>query len=162
MSIELGKLKEISIRKVWGHEQYGFSAWLAKDENIKELGEVLGLNLTNIETEKFVGNYRCDILCKDELTDKVVLIENQLEPTNHDHLGKIITYRTAFNAKVAIWIVERAKQEHIDTINWLNQTDNGCEFFLLELQTSTGKSYCTGAPQYSQQPFSSGVVVAPQ
>lgn len=72
--MELGKLKEVNIRKVWGHEQYDFSAWLSQEENIKELGDVLGLSLINIETEKYVGSYRCDILCKDEITDQVVLI----------------------------------------------------------------------------------------
>jgi len=90
--MKLGKLKEVNIRKVWGHEQYGFSAWLSNEENINELGEIIGLNLTDIKTEQFVGNYRCDIICKDEISEKVVLIENQLEATNHDHLGKIITY----------------------------------------------------------------------
>ena len=64
--IKLGKLKEVDIRKVWAHEQYDFSKWLASEENIKELGDVLNLSLTDIETEKFVGSYRCDIICKDE------------------------------------------------------------------------------------------------
>ena len=132
--MEIGKLKEVNIRKVWNHEQYDFSAWLAKDENIKELGDVLGLSLINIETEKFVGSYRCDILCKDEFTDKVVLIENQLEPTNHDHLGKIITYSSGLDASVIVWIVESARDEHASAIEWLNKhTDENISFFLIEL-----------------------------
>ena len=148
MDLELGKLKEVNIRKVWGHEQYGFSAWLAKDENIKELGDVLGLTLTNIETEKFVGNYRCDILCKDELTDKVVLIENQLEPTNHDHLGKIITYGSGLDASVVVWIVESARDEHASAIEWLNKhTDEDISFFLIEVHAyQIGNS--VPAPQF--------------
>ena len=148
MDLELGKLKEVNIRKVWGHEQYGFSAWLAKDENIKELGDVLGLSLTNIETEKFVGNYRCDILCKDELTDKVVLIENQLEPTNHDHLGKIITYGSGLDASVIVWIVESARDEHASAIEWLNKhTDENISFFLIEVHAyQIGNS--VPAPQF--------------
>ena len=134
MNLELGKLKEINIRKVWGHEQYDFSSWLSNEINIKELGDVLGLNLTNIETEKFVGNYRCDILCKDELTDKIVLIENQLEATNHDHLGKIITYASGLDASVIVWIVESAKEEHASAIEWLNKhTDENISFFLIEI-----------------------------
>ena len=92
MSISLGKLKEVNIRDVWQHEQYDFSKWLSLPENIQELGDTIGLSLTDVETEKFVGGYRCDIICKDEITGKNVLIENQLEPSNHDHLGKIITY----------------------------------------------------------------------
>ena len=77
--MKLGKLREITdIRKVWSHEQYDFSQWLADTDSIQELGDVLGLSLTNVETEKFVGSFRCDILCKDEITGRTVLVENQL------------------------------------------------------------------------------------
>lgn len=76
--MKLGKIEEVDIRTVWAHEQYDFSKWLAEDENIKALGEVLNLSLTDVNTEQFVGSYRCDIICKDELTGKSVLIENQL------------------------------------------------------------------------------------
>lgn len=132
--MELGKLKEVSLRKVWNHEQYDFSAWLAQEANIKELGDVLGLSLINIETEKFVGSYRCDILCKDEFTDKIVLIENQLEPTDHDHLGKIITYSSGLDASVIVWIVGSARDEHASAIEWLNKhTDENISFFLIEI-----------------------------
>ena len=132
--MKLGKLQEIDIRKVWQHEQYDFSKWLANEENIQELGDTLNLSLTDVETEKFVGNYRCDILCKDEITGKVVLIENQLEPTNHDHLGKIITYASGLDASVVIWIVSSARQEHSSAIEWLNKhTDNDLSFFLVEV-----------------------------
>ena len=69
-SMKLGKIEEVDIRKVWAHEQYDFSKWLAEDENIKALGEVLNLSLSDVNTEQFVGSYRCDIICKDELTGK--------------------------------------------------------------------------------------------
>lgn len=132
--MKLGKLKAVDIRTVWPHEQYDFSKWLAMDENIKELGDTLNLSLTDVETEKFVGNYRCDILCKDEITGKIVLIENQLEPTNHDHLGKIITYASGLDAAVVIWIVSSARDEHASAIEWLNKhTDDDISFFLLEV-----------------------------
>ena len=132
--MKLGKLQEIDIRKVWQHEQYDFSKWLAGEENIQELGDALNLSLTDVETEKFVGNYRCDILCKDELTGKVVLIENQLESTNHDHLGKIITYASGLDASVVVWIVASARQEHASAIEWLNKhTDDDLSFFLVEV-----------------------------
>ena len=132
--MKLGKLQEIDIRKVWQHEQYDFSKWLASDENIHELSETLGLSLTDVETEKFAGNYRCDILCKDEITGKVVLIENQLESTNHDHLGKIITYASCLDASVVVWIVSSARQEHASAIEWLNKhTDDDLSFFLIEV-----------------------------
>ena len=132
--MKLGKLQEIDIKKVWQHEQYDFSKWLASEENIQELGDTLGLSLTDVETEKFVGKYRCDILCKDEITGKVVLIENQLEPTDHDHLGKIITYASGLDASVVVWIVASARQEHASAIEWLNKhTDDDLSFFLIEV-----------------------------
>lgn len=136
--MELGKLKEVDIRKVWQHEQYDFSNWLSKDDNINQLGDTLNLSLTDVETEKFVGSYRCDIICKDEITGKNVLIENQLEPTNHDHLGKIITYASGLDASVIIWIVEAAKEEHSSAIEWLNKhTDEDVSFFLIEVHAYT-------------------------
>jgi len=132
--MKLGKLQEVDIRTVWPHEQYDFSKWLAEEENIRELGDTLNLSLTDVETEKFVGNYRCDILCKDELTGKMVLIENQLEPTNHDHLGKIITYASGLDAAVVVWIVSSARDEHASAIEWVNKhTDDEISFFLLEV-----------------------------
>ena len=136
--MKLGKLKEVDIRSVWAHEQYDFSKWLATEENIRELGDVLNLSLTEIETEKFVGSYRCDIVAKDELTGKMVLIENQLEATNHDHLGKIITYASGLDASVVVWIVANAREEHASAIEWLNKhTTSDVDFFLLEVHAYT-------------------------
>lgn len=136
--MNLGKLKELDVRSVWGHEQYDFSKWLASPENIEQLGDVLNLSLVDVETEKFVGAYRCDILCKDEITGKVVLIENQLEQTNHDHLGKIITYASGLDASVVVWIVASAREEHASAIQWLNtHTTDDVSFFLIEVHTYT-------------------------
>lgn len=135
---KLGKLKEVNIREVWPHEQYDFSKWLAQEENIQELGDTLNLSFTDVETEKFVGSYRCDILGKDELSGKVVLIENQLEPTNHDHLGKIITYASGLDASVVVWVVETARDEHASAIEWLNKhTSDDLAFFLVEVHAYT-------------------------
>lgn len=132
--MKLGQLTEVDIRKVWNHEQYDFSKWLSDEDNIQILGNTLNLSLTDVETEKFVGNYRCDILCKDEITGKAVLIENQLEPTNHDHLGKIITYSSGLDASVVVWIVSSAREEHSSAIEWLNKhTDDELAFFLIEV-----------------------------
>ena len=138
MNGELGILKEIDVRDIWAHEQYDFSQWLSSPENIKLLGDTLNLSLTDIETEKFVGSYRCDIICKEEITGKNVIIENQLEPTNHDHLGKIITYASGLGATVVIWIVTEARNEHASAIEWLNQhTDEDISFFLIEIHAYT-------------------------
>ena len=130
----LGRLEEIDVRKVWAHEQYDFSKWLSSEDNIKLLGDTLNLSLTDIETEKFVGSYRCDIIGKDELTGKTVLIENQLESTNHDHLGKIITYASGLDASVVVWIVASVRDEHASAIEWINKnTTDDLSFFLIEV-----------------------------
>ena len=136
--MKLGKIKEVDIRSVWPHEQYDFSKWLADEENIRALGEEMNLSLTDVDTEQFVGSYRCDIICKDELTGKSVLIENQLEQTNHDHLGKIITYASGLDASVVVWIVAKARAEHASAIEWLNKhTDDEISFFLIEVHAYT-------------------------
>ncbi|MBQ4249045.1 MAG: DUF4268 domain-containing protein, partial [Clostridia bacterium] len=83
----IGKLTEINIRELWQHEQYDFSEWLAKESNIEHLNEILGLTLVDVEKEVYVGPYRCDLLAKDETSNIKVIIENQLEATNHEHLG---------------------------------------------------------------------------
>ena len=132
--MKLGKIKEVDTRSVWPHEQYDFSKWLAEEENIRALGEEMNLSLTDVDTERFVGSYRCDIICKDELTGKSVLIENQLEQTNHDHLGKIITYASGLDASVVVWIVAKARDEHASAIEWLNKhTDDDLSFFVFDI-----------------------------
>lgn len=132
--MKLGNLTEVDIRSIWAHEQYDFSQWLASKENINKLGETLGLSLSDIETEKKIGSYRCDIACKDILTEKIVLIENQLEEANHEHLGKIVTYAAGLEASVIVWIVAKARPEHIRAIEWINKNTNGdIAFFLIEL-----------------------------
>lgn len=133
-TMKIGKLKEVDIRELWKHEQYDFSAWLAKEENIELLNEKLGLSLVDINTEAYVGAYRCDILAVDETTKVKVIIENQLENSNHDHLGKIITYASGLDAKVIVWIVKEARDEHRSAIEWLNNnTSKDINFFLIEI-----------------------------
>lgn len=130
----IGKLTEVNVRELWKHEQYNFSNWLAKEENIEYLNDILGLTLVDVNQEVYVGAYRCDLVAKDETSGITVIIENQLETTNHDHLGKIITYASGLDAKVIVWIVKEAKEEHRSAIEWLNNnTNNGISFFLLEI-----------------------------
>ena len=132
--MEIGKLEEVDIRNLWKHEQYDFSKWLAKEENIEYLNDIIGLTLVEVDKEVYVGPYRCDIVAKDETSGIAVIIENQLEGTNHDHLGKIITYASGLNAKVMIWVVKEAKQEHRAAIEWLNNnTNSDVSFFLIEI-----------------------------
>ena len=132
--MKLGKLEEVDIRELWKHEQYDFSDWLSKGENIEMLSNAVGLTLTEVNKEVFVGSYRCDLVAKDETTGIKVIIENQLEATNHDHLGKIITYASGLDANVVIWIVKEAKEEHQSAIEWLNnKTTKDISFFLMEI-----------------------------
>lgn len=146
---KLGKLVEVPLREVWKNEERDFSSWLAEPENLNELGNILGLSLTDIEREKHVGVFESDIVCKDEVSGETVVIENQLEATNHDHLGKIITYASGLDAAVVVWIVSKAKPEHASAIQWLNtHTDDSLSFFLIEI-----KAYKIGnsepAPQFN-------------
>ena len=130
----IGKLEEVDIRELWKHEQYDFSEWLSKKENIENLNDILGLTLVNISKETYVGSYRCDLFAKDETTGIKVIIENQLEMSNHDHLGKIITYASGLDAKVVVWIVKEAREEHRSAIEWLNNnTNSNINFFLIEI-----------------------------
>lgn len=125
------KIKKLPLRSVWRNEAHDFTPWLCA--NMDYLSEQIGLNIINASSESPTDNFRVDIRAELENNANVV-IENQFGPSNHDHLGKIITYRTAFNAKVAIWIVEEARKEHIDACNWLNETDNGCDFYLIRAE----------------------------
>lgn len=130
----IGKLEEVDIRELWKHEQYDFSEWLSKKENIENLNDILGLTLVDISKETYVGAYRCDLFAKDETTGIKVIIENQLEMSNHDHLGKIITYASGLDAKVVVWIVKEAREEHRSAIEWLNNnTNSNINFFLIEI-----------------------------
>lgn len=133
--MKLGKLTEVDIRELWKHEQYDFSEWLSKEDNIEMLSDEIGLTLTDVNKEVFVGSYRCDLVAKDETTGIKVIIENQLEATNHDHLGKIITYASGLDANVVIWIVKEAREEHRSAVEWLNnKTTKDISFFLIEIR----------------------------
>lgn len=131
---KFGKLKEVDIRELWKHEQYDFSNWLAEKDNLELLNETIGLTLSEVEKEVYVGAYRCDLVGKDEVTGEKVIIENQLEMSNHEHLGKIITYASGLDATVIVWIVKEAREEHRSAIEWLNNnTATSINFFLIEI-----------------------------
>jgi len=135
-NMELGKITIVKdLRSVWKNEAYDFTRWLAQDENISLLGEELGLDISVIKTEANVGSFNVDILAEDPQTADKIIIENQLERTNHDHLGKIITYASGFDAKHIIWIVKDVREEHSQAINWLNEhTDEDINFFLIKIE----------------------------
>lgn len=130
----LGKLKKIDLREAWKHEALDFTQWLAKDENLALLSEEIGVDINLIETEANFGSFNVDILAEDSNGRKIV-IENQLESTNHDHLGKIITYASGYNAEIIIWIVKDVRNEHKQAIDWLNEhTDEKINFFSIKLE----------------------------
>lgn len=132
--MKIGKLIEVDVRELWKHEQYDFSEWLSKDENIELVNDIIGLSLVDIQKEVYVGSYRCDLVAKDEANETTVIIENQLEISNHDHLGKVITYASGLSAEVIVWIVKEARAEHRSAVEWLNNnTNKNIGFFLLEL-----------------------------
>lgn len=134
--INLGKLKEIKdLRKVWPHEALDFTPWLAEEDNLALLADDVGLEITIDETESSVGDFNVDIYATETGTDRKIIIENQLEDTNHDHLGKLITYASGKSADIVIWVVKRAREEHRSAIEWLNNhTDENIAFFLVEIK----------------------------
>ena len=134
--VELGKIEKIDdLRTIWPHEAYNFSKWLAQDENLAMLSDTIGIDIVLDELESPVGGFSVDLFATEEGTARRIIIENQLEDTNHDHLGKIITYASGKGAEVVIWIVKRARDEHKQAIEWLNQhTDEDIGFFLLEIE----------------------------
>ena len=131
----VGKLERVELREIWKHEEYDFSTWLAQEDNLALLGDTVGLDICLLERESSVGGYSVDIYAEEQGTGKKIIIENQLEFTNHDHLGKIITYASGKDAKYIIWVVKQARDEHRQAIEWLNaHTDSEINFFLLEIE----------------------------
>lgn len=131
---QLSKLERVPLREAWKHEAQDFTPWLAQAENMKELASVLSLDdLEVIATEHFVGDFKLDILCADG--EEQVIIENQLERTNHSHLGQILTYAAGVNAKKVIWVAESFRTEHIAALNYLNlYTTEEVGFFAVEIE----------------------------
>lgn len=130
----LGRLRSVSLRDVWAHEALDFTQWLAKPENLEQLGDALGIELYEADTEVSVGRFFVDVLATDDLGRKVV-IENQLAATDHDHLGKTITYAAGLGAQVIVWIAETAKEEHQQAVEWLNEnTTSDVHVFLVQIE----------------------------
>ncbi len=132
--IELGKLKVINdLRSAWPNEARDFTPWLAN--NIDVLGDEIGIDISIEGTESAVGSFNVDIFATDADTGRSIIIENQLEDTDHDHLGKLITYASGKSASLVIWVVKRAREEHRSAIEWLNaHTDEDVGFFLCEIK----------------------------
>ena len=135
----VGRMEKVSLREVWKKEAKDFTGWLY--ENLEVLGEELDLDLTPDEKEKSVGSFSADITAEDGAGRKV-LIENQLEKTDHVHLGQILTYISNLEAKVAIWISSDPRPEHIRAVEWLNETGSGVGVYLQELRRAAFPVAC--------------------
>lgn len=128
----IGKLKKVPLREIWKDEAKDFTTWLS--DNIDTLNEALEISLTVVEREKSVGEFYLDIVAED-IDGNLVIIENQLEKTDHNHLGQVITYLSNLGAKIAIWITSNPREEHIKAINWLNEsTADDISFYLVKIE----------------------------
>ncbi len=131
----LGKIERLNVRDIWPSEAGDFTPWLAQEPNISALGDVLGLELEVENVEVAVGPYSADILAKDTGTGEYVVIENQLGKTNHDHLGKAITYGSALNASAIVWIASDFTEEHQKALEWLNEnTGDSLSFYAVQVE----------------------------
>ena len=133
--LKLGKLEKVKLRDVWKHEALSFTKWLAKEENILNLSQEIGIDIEVVQIEASVGSFNVDILAREIDSDRKIIIENQLEKTDHDHLGKLITYASGHDAKIILWIVGEAREEHEKAIEWLNENMNeDIKFFLIVIE----------------------------
>jgi hypothetical protein len=131
--MDLGILEEVDIRKIWEHEEKDFTPWLRN--NITQLNQVLGLDIEITESEGTVGAFAVDLVGRDLGTGHTVIIENQLGPTDHQHLGQLLTYAAGRGAKIVIWISPHFREEHQQTLEWLNEsTGEDQAFFGVEIK----------------------------
>jgi len=134
-AMELGKLKQVELRSLWTDEAKDFSPWLSSKPGLTLLGETLGMDLELEDTEVYVGNYRADIVAKDTMSNEFIVIENQLSATDHDHIGKLLTYAASFEASTIIWIAQKFRDEHRQAVDWLNEiTIREVDFFGIEIE----------------------------
>lgn len=129
--IQFGRLEDLPLRDAWKHEAQQFTPWLA--ENIDHLSDAIGIPLELTATEVAVETFSADILARNPMDDSVVLIENQLETTDHTHLGQIMTYLAGLEAQTVVWIAPNFREPHLSAIRWLNEhTADGFSFFAIK------------------------------
>ena len=150
----LGKIQSVELREVWKDEGAGFHTLAGeRGKDCSMLGEVLGVDLELVETESKVGPYKADIVARFAEEEggegHIVVIENQLEATNHDHLGKAITYASGHNAATCVWIAASFSDEHRQAIDWLNENMTERSFFALEIELVRIGEVLPPAPQFN-------------
>jgi hypothetical protein len=123
----IGKIQRVPLREVWKHEALDLTKWL--QDNIDVLNDALDFSLSNAEREQTAGDFSVDLVAEDE-DGGLVVIENQLEKSDHAHLGKLITYLAAIGAKKAIWIVAEPRPEHVAAVTWLNESSSAAYYVL--------------------------------
>jgi hypothetical protein len=126
----IGTIRRIPLREVWKHEALDFTTWL--EGNVSKLADLLGVPLSNIEREQDAGDFSVDLVAQNDLGEAVV-IENQLGRSDHDHLGKLLTYLAALDAKAAVWIVAEPRPEHVRAVGWLNESGLA-KFYIVKLE----------------------------
>jgi hypothetical protein len=125
MPSPLGSLEPVDLRTIWPDEARDFTPWLAQEENLRRLSDALNLELELDRVEVAVGPYSADIVATDASSNSKVVIENQLEKTNHDHLGKVLTYASGLEARILIWIAKKFTEEHRQAFDYLNECTAG-------------------------------------
>ncbi|CAG5086014.1 DUF4268 domain-containing protein [Parvicella tangerina] len=133
--MDLGQIEKVDLRKAWKHEALNFTKWLAKEENIVILADELDIEIENVKPEESAGRYSVDILADDLNTRRKIIIENQLEATDHKHLGQLLTYASAHDASIIIWVVKDYTEEHKQAIDWFNKhMPEEISFFLVQIE----------------------------
>ncbi len=133
--ISLGRIESVDLRTAWPNEERNFTPWLAEEENLALLGSALGIQLELESVEKKVGPFSADILAKEIATDRWVLIENQIETTDHCHLGQLLTYASGLDVSTVVWIARDFREQHRAAIDYLNRiTDDEHHFFGVEVE----------------------------
>ena len=138
MDSRFSNYKQVDLREIWKNEATDFTEWLSHKENLDRLASELQIPLEFAESEKPIGNYAADIVAKipnpDSENEELVVIENQLEDSDHDHLGKLITYAAGVDAKVVILICKDLREEHQTAVDWLNEISSTVKFFVVKIE----------------------------
>ena len=133
--MKIAKLNKVDLRDLWKHEALDFTKWLSEPDNLELLSDEIGVGVQLVQTEANVGRYNVDILAQEENTGRKIIIENQLETTDHSHLGQLITYAAGVEAEYILWLVREAREEHQQAVDWLNEhTDDKLNFFLVVVE----------------------------
>lgn len=133
--MKIAKLNKVDLRQQWTHEARDFTRWLSEPDNLELLSNEIGIGIELVQIEANVGRYNVDILAREENTGRKIIIENQLEITDHGHLGQLITYAAGHEAEFIIWLVREAREEHQQAVAWLNEhTDDKLNFFLVVVE----------------------------